>query len=207
MSFKQFLKSKQFIFSVLGAVAILLVLGFLALKALDIYTRHDREIAVPNLAKLTPEEAANRLDDLGLELIVLDTVDFDKNFPPLTVVFQDPSDRGYVKAGRKIYVKINAKNYSSVRLPNLVDNTFRFAVSRIESMGLIKGEVRYEPHLAKDVVIQVEQEGRILKEGDKVLKNSRIDFVLGDGSLSFKPANDTLNDAFEDVAPAIDSIY
>ena len=208
MSFTQFLKSKPFFLSVLGAVIIFLILGFGALQFLSVYTQHGKEIKVPNLAKLKPEAAAQKLEELGLEMVILDTIDFNKDFPPLTVVSQDPVNSAHVKEGRKVYVKINAKNFSSVRLPNLVDNTFRFAISRIEALGLVKGEVRYEPHLAKDVVIQVEQEGRILKEGDKVLKNSKIDFVLGDGSLSFKPAaTDTINDAFEDVAPKVDSIY
>lgn len=208
MSFKQFLKSKSFFLSVLGALAIIFLVGFGALQFLGIYTRHGHEITVPNLAKLTPEQAAQKLEDLGLEMVILDTIDFNKDFPPFSVVSQDPVNKAMVKGGRKVYVKINAKSFSSVRLPNLVDNTFRFALSRIEAIGLVQGEIRYEPHLAKDVVIQIEQEGRILKEGDKVLKNSKIDFVLGDGSLSFKPdPNDSLDDAFEDVAPKVDSIY
>ena len=208
MSLKQFLKSKSFFFSILGAFAIILIVGFGALQFLGIYTRHGDEITVPNLAKLKPEVAAQKLEELGLEMVILDTIDFNKDFPPFSVVAQDPISSSHVKEGRKVYVKINAKSFSSIRLPNLVDNTFRFALSRIEAIGLVKGEVRYEPHLAKDVVIQIEQEGRILKEGDKVLKNSKIDFVLGDGSLSYKPdPNDSLNDAFEDVAPKVDSIY
>ncbi len=207
MSIFNFFKSKQFFLSLIGAGLIVLVLAFGTLKFLDFYTEHNLEIEVPNLQKLKPEQAIERAESLGLELIILDTVDFEEGFPPLSVVFQDPEKNSFVKSGRKVYVKINAKNYSSVRLPNLMDNTLRFAIARIEALGLVKGKIIYQPHLAKDVIIQIEQDGRILKEGDKVLKKSKIDFVVGDGSLSYKPEPEIVDDIYEDVAPAIDSIY
>jgi len=43
--------------------------------------------------------------------------------------------------------------------------------------------------------------------GDKVLKNSKIDLILGDGMLGYKPETDTLGEMYEDIAPAIDSIF
>jgi len=208
MSFKNFIKSKQFILSFVLAFFIFISLGFLSLKFLNFYTRHGKEIKVPNLGKLKSEQAAQKLEEFDLELIVIDTVDFDKNFPPFSIVSQDPVANSSVKGGRKIYVKINAAGYSSLRLPeDLTDKTFRYAERRIQSLGLEVGKVTYEPHLAKDVVIQIEQGGRILRKGDKVTKGSTIDIVLGDGSLGFKQQNDSLKDAFEDVAPSLDSIF
>jgi len=207
MSLLNFIKSRQFIFSIILAIVIFIAIGFIALQSLSIFTKHGDEITLPDLSKLTVEQATEKLNNEGLELIVLDTVDFDKKFAPLTITYQDPVTKSKVKEGRKIYVKVNAKGFSSVRLPNLNDRTLRHAIAAIETMGLQKGEVRYEPHLAKDVVIQVEQDGRILRAGDKVQKNSKIDFIVGDGMLSFKIEQDTINDAFEDVAPAVDSIF
>ncbi len=206
MSFIQFIKSKGLWISVLAALIIMVLLAFGALKFLDSYTRHGDEISVPDLSKIDPNKAKMQLENMGLEMVIVDTMDFNKNFPPLSILEQDPKADAKVKDGRTIYVKVNAKNYASVTLPNLVDNTFRYAVSRIQGLGLVKGNVRYEPHLAEDVVIQIEQNGRILKEGDKVLKHSTIDFLLGDGSLSYKQ-RDSVSQMFEDVAPAIDSIY
>ena len=206
MSLLSFIKSRQFFGSVILAVIILLVLGFIALQSLGIFTKHGDEIALPDLSKLTVEQAIDKLNEEGLELIVIDTVDFDKNFPPLTIVYQDPVVNSKVKEGRKVYVKVNAKGFSSLRLPSLTDRTLRHAIAAIEALGLQKGEIRYEPHLAKDVVIQVEQDGRILRAGDKVQKNSKIDFVVGDGLLGFQQ-QDTINDEFEDIAPAVDSIF
>lgn len=207
MSLLNFIKSRQFFISLLLAIAIALFLGFLALQSLSIFTKHGDEITLPDLSKMSVEQATEELNAQGLELIVIDTVDFDKNFPALSITYQDPVTNSKVKEGRKIYVKVNAKGFSSVRLPNLNDRTFRHALAAIEALGLQKGEIRYEPHLAKDVVIQVEQDGRILREGDKVQKNSKLNFVLGDGLLGFQQQQDTINDHFEDIAPAVDSIF
>lgn len=207
MGLLNFLKSKSFITSLIIAVLILVALGFGTLKFLDVYTKHGKEIEIPDLRKLKAEDAQARLNELGLEIVVIDTVDFSGNIPPLTISWQDPAPKSFVKEGRKIYVKINAKNYSSVRLPKLENRSFRHALSNIEILGLLQGEVSYEPDFAKDVVLRVEQDGRILREGDKVLKNSKINFVLGDGSLGYTPKQDTIDDAFEDIAPSIDSIY
>lgn len=206
MTFIQFIKSKSLWISVAIAAIIIVGLAFISLKFLDVYTRHGQEIAVPDLAKSDPARAKLQLENMGLEMTIVDTIDFKRDFPPLSIVEQDPKATSKVKDGRTVYVKINAKNYASVTLPNLIDNTFRYAVSRVEGLGLVKGNVRYEPHLAEDVVIQIEQNGRILKEGDKVLKHSTIDFLLGDGSLSYRH-RDSINQMFEDLAPAIDSIY
>lgn len=206
MTFIQFIKSKSLWISVAIAAIIMVGLAFISLKFLDVYTRHGQEIAVPDLAKSDPARAKLQLENMGLEMTIVDTIDFKKDFPPLSIVEQDPKATSKVKDGRTVYVKINAANYASVTLPNLIDNTFRYAVSRVEGLGLVKGNVRYEPHLAEDVVIQIEQNGRILKEGDKVLKHSTIDFLLGDGSLSYRH-RDSINQMFEDLAPAIDSIY
>lgn len=207
MGFTSFIKSKQFFFSLITAVIIMGLLVFGALQFLNIYTRHGKEIAIPDLRKMKVENAIDAVAENGFEIIIIDTVDFNPKYPPLTISDQDPKPKDAVKQGRKIYVKVNAKGYSSIRLPNLDGRTLRHATAIIESLGLKKGEVIYEPDFAKDVVMRIEQDGRILRMGDKVLKNSKINLVLGDGMLGYKPEVDTLGEMYEDVAPEIDSIF
>lgn len=207
MGFKAFIKSKQFIFSIIAAIVVVGILIFGSLQFLNIYTRHGNEIQVPDLKKMKAEKAMELVSENNFEIIIIDTVDFDPKYPPLTISDQDPKANAAVKEGRKIYVKINAPGYSSVRLPNLDGRTLRHSIAILESLGLVKGEVKYEPDFAKDVVLRIEQDGRILRAGDKVLRNSKIDFVLGDGMLGYKPEPDSLGEMYEDVAPAIDSIF
>ena len=68
-----------------------------------------------------------------------------------------------------------------VTLPALKDKTFRQVSANIKSLGLNEGKITYKEHIAKDVVLEVSQNGKRLKAGDKVKKNSTLDFVLGDG--------------------------
>jgi hypothetical protein len=42
------------------------------------------------------------------------------------------------------------------------------------------------PNLGKDMVLEMRYKGRNIKPGDKVLKSSKIDLVLGDGKMSYE---------------------
>ena len=53
--------------------------------------------------------------------------------------------------------------------------------SSLEAVGLKEGTITYKPYLGKDMVLEVRMNGKKLKAGDKVLKSSKIDLVLGDG--------------------------
>lgn len=205
MSLRKFLTSKTFFIQLAIAFGIIIVLGFVLMQYLSFKTNHGEEIEVPDLSKMQITIAKEKLEELGLELILLDTVDFKKDMPPFSVVEQDPNFGSTVKNGRKIYVKINAGEYMDVTLPPMKNKTFRQISANIKSLGLIEGTITYKPHIAKDIVIQVLQNGKKLKEGDKVKKNSKLDFVLGDGKESFdgtnfegssssEPTNEVVND-------------
>jgi len=181
MSIIKFITSKTFFKHLAIALAIIVVLVFVLLKFLSIRTNHGEEIPVPDLSKMQVKIAQEKLDELGLELILLDTVDFNSEMPPYSIVEQDPKAENTVKDGRKIYVKVNAGEYDDVTLPALKGKTFRQVSANIKSLGLKEGKIIYRPHIAKDEVLAVTQNGKTLKVGDKVKKNSTLDFVLGDG--------------------------
>lgn len=194
MSFKKFLFSFTF-FKNLFIALIIVVLFLLAfVKFLDFSTNHGEEISVPNLTKMKLEVAEEKLDDEGLEVFLLDTVDFRPEFPPYSIVEQDPIAGSKVKDGRKIYVKLNAGGFAMVTFPDLKDKTFRQATNTLRALGLIEGELKYVPNIAKDIVLEVSCNGKPVKAGDKLMKNSKIDFVLGDGKDLFKEEElDSLN--------------
>ncbi len=189
MSVVNFLKSRSFIIQLVIAFAIIVILGFLLLKFLDFKTNHGEEIEVPDLSKMQITIADDRLNGLGLELILLDTVDFRKDMPPYSIVEQDPKSGSTVKDGRKIYVKINAGGYTNVILPDFDEKTYRQISANLKSMGLKEGKITYRPNIAKDIVLGLTQKGKSLRKGDKVKKNSTIDFILGDGKEIFDGTN------------------
>jgi beta-lactam-binding protein with PASTA domain len=169
----------------LAAMAIFAVTAYLFFHWITFTTHHGQEITVPDLSKLSAEQAEEKLDALDLDYIILDTVDFRPEFPKLTIVEQEPKAGAKVKEGRKIYIKINASKYTMVSVPDLIEKTYRQAVPTLEAVGLLEGTITYKPYLGKDMVLEVRMNGKKLKAGDKVLKSSKIDLVLGDGKVGF----------------------
>lgn len=181
MSLRKYLTNRVFFLQVAAAIAILVVFIYLFMHWLTFTTDHGHEITVPNLAKLTEEQVEDKLNDLDLDYVLLDSTDFNSDYPQFSVVEQDPLPGAKVKEGRKVYIKINPSAYSAVRLPNLLHKTYREVVLTLKALGLDEGTVTYVPNLGKDMVQELRLNGRNLKIGDRVMKSSKIDIVLGDG--------------------------
>ena len=185
MSLRKYLTSKVFFAQLLAAMVIVGLLAFFFFHWITYVTKHNEEIMVPNLKRLTTEQAEEKLDELGLEYEILDTLDYKPNLPKLSVVLQEPEAGELVKGGRTVYLKINASSYKMVRIPDLVDKTYRQAVPTLISLGLAQGNVSYAPHIGKDMVLEMRINGRKIKPGLKVYKATKIDLVLGDGEVVF----------------------
>ncbi|MDI9258206.1 PASTA domain-containing protein [Flavobacterium sedimenticola] len=185
MSLRHYLTSRVFFAQILAAMAIFTALAYLFFHWITYTTHHGQEITVPDLAKLSAEQAEEKLEALDLDYIILDTVDFRPEFPKLSIVEQEPKAGAKVKEGRKIYIKINASTYTMVAVPDLIEKTYRQAVPTLEAVGLKEGTITYKPYLGKDMVLEMRMNGKKIKAGDKVLKSSKIDLVLGDGKVVF----------------------
>lgn len=191
MGLRKYLTSRVFFAQILAAMAIVAVISYLFFHWITFTTRHGQEITVPDLSKLSAEQAEEKLSAVDLDYIILDTVDFRPDFPKLTIVEQEPKAGSKVKEGRKIYVKINASTYTMVAIPDLIEKTYRQAVPTLEAVGLKEGTITYKPYLGKDMVLEMRMDGKKLKAGDKVLKSSKIDLVLGDGKITYEETVDT----------------
>jgi eukaryotic-like serine/threonine-protein kinase len=191
MSLRAYLTSRVFFVQILAAMAIVAAIAYLFFHWITYTTNHGQEITVPNLSKLSAEQAEEKLSAIDLDYIILDTVDFRPDFPKLTIVEQEPKAGAKVKEGRKIYIKINASKYTMVSLPDLIEKTYRQAVPTLQAVGLQEGTISYKPYLGKDMVLEMRMNGKKLKAGDKVLKSSKIDLVLGDGKITYEETIDT----------------
>lgn len=188
MSLGKYLSSRVFFVQILIALAIFAVLVYLFMHWLTFTTDHGHEITVPDLSKLSEEQVEEKLDDLNLDYVLLDSVDYKKDYPKHSVVEQDPIAGAKVKENRKIYIKINSSGFTLIRMPNLVEKTYRQAVPTLKSLGLEEGEITYKPYLGKDMVLEMRYNGKKLNPGDKIFKSSKIDLVLGDGKIGFDEA-------------------
>lgn len=203
MSLGKYLTSRVFFAQLLAAIAIVAVVTYLFFHWITYITNHGDEITVPDLARLTPEQIEDKLDDLDLSYEIIDTVDYRADFPKLTIVEQEPTAGSKVKGGRTIYIKLNANTFKMVSIPDLIEKTYRQAVPTLKAIGLEEGKITYVPYLGKDMVLKMMMDGKEVKAGDKVLKASKIDLVLGDGKVKF---DDTEIDSLLQTETPIDTI-
>lgn len=202
MTGKEYLKSKVFGVQLLLAIGLIAVIGYLFIHWLTFTTDHGNEITVPDLRKMTEEQVEDAVDNLNLEYVLLDSVDYNSHFPKHTVVEQDPLPGSKVKVNRKIYIKINSSGFTMVRIPNIIEKTYRQAVPTLKSLGLEEGNITYKPYIGKDMVIEMYWNGKKLNPGDKVFKSSKIDLVLGDGNVGFDESQLIDSTAVTEPTPA-----
>ena len=192
MSLRKFLTSKVFFMQLAIAVGLVVVFAFVMMKWLSFTTNHGDEITVPDLSKLSVEVAEEKLDALDLEYVLLDTTEYQKDYPKFSVVKQDPIAGSKVKEGRKIYIKVNSDAYRDIVMPDLIEQSLRQAEPTLKALGLELGEKTYKPYLGKDMVLEMRYKGRKLRAGDKIPKASKIDLVLGDGKVGFEEEIDSV---------------
>ena len=185
MSLRNYLTSKVFFRQIILAICIVIALAFVFFNMLSYFTKHGQEITVPDLSKMNVEKAEQTLTQLNLDYVLLDTLDYSKDFPAFSIVEQEPKKGAKVKANRKIYLKLNSEGYAFVALPDLIEKTFRQAEPTLKSIGLEVGNVTYKPYLGKDMVLEMKYKGATVKPGTKIMKTSKIDLVLGDGKIAF----------------------
>jgi eukaryotic-like serine/threonine-protein kinase len=180
MSVKQFLRSKIFLKHLLLSFAVTLGLIFFILLVLKIYTRHGQGFPVPDVSGMTEEKFSEVLDDAHLKYKVIDST-YNPAIAPGGVVGQIPNVGHKVKRNRTIYLTINTKAPEQVEVPKLTDISYRQAVAQLESVGLLPGKIIYESSEFQNLVLRARYDGRDIAEGEKVVKGSIIDLVLGTG--------------------------
>ncbi|MCB0458072.1 MAG: PASTA domain-containing protein [Flavobacteriaceae bacterium] len=182
MSFFKFLFTKTFLKQLAYAVLALFGVSLLILWWLRFSTNHGQKIEVPNLAKMSLEEAEEALDDLDLTYEIMDTTNYNPDFPYKTIIEQIPKAGKFVKEDRKIYLSINRSGYPMIEIPAVVGKTIRQAEPTLKAVGFEIGKINYRKYIAKDEVLELRFEGKKIEPGDKLRKTSVIDLVLGDGN-------------------------
>lgn len=177
----EFIKSKLFWRHAIAYLLLLLV-GFFVLNWwLGRYTSHGETVIVPDLRSYTLEEAEEELGPIELAFAVIDSAEFNPEYPRGAVVGQIPNSGHAVKRGRTIFLTVNPRSVQKVILPNLIDRSKRQAISYLETYGFQVGELEFVPDMARDVVVAVKYNGQEVKAGAALPKRAVVDLVLGDG--------------------------
>ena len=183
----KFIFSKIFLIQLLLAFVVLVILMFLGMKWLQWSTNHDQKIEVPSLAKLELDEVQKKLEDLDLRLEILDSANYNPNYPKYSVIEQIPAAGKYVKENRKIYITLNPSGYRKVEIPtDLVGKTLRQVEPTLKAMGFEIGKITKKPYIAPDVVLGMSHKGKSIEKGTELQITSVIDLVVGDGKDRYR---------------------
>ena len=202
MGLFRFIFSKTFLIQLVLAGIVLVIIGFFTMQWLDYSTNQDQRIEVPDLAKMNLDRVEDRLDELDLDFEILDSANFNPDYPRYSVIDQVPAPGKLVKEDRKIYLTLNPSGYRKIEVPNnLIRKTRRQVEPTLRSLGFEIGEISYKPDIAEDAVLELRHKGKLVKPGEKLMKTSKIDLVLGDGSGRYRNVDtlDTENETESEV--------
>jgi len=183
MTFFRFLFTKAFLKQLLFAILALIVLSFLVLWWLRISTNHNQHIEVPNLSKLSLDKVENELSELDLRYEVLDSANYNPEYPKFAVIEQIPKPGKFVKQDRKIYLTLNPSGYRRIKVPDILGKTRRQAEPTLLASGFKIGKISTQPHIS-DQVLEMRYKGEKLKPGTELQKTSTVDLIVGDGSYN-----------------------
>ena len=181
MNFLRFLFSKSFFMQLLYIGLTLVILFIVISFGLKIITKHDSYLQVPDLEGIAIAALPVLMEQQKLRYEVIDSTRFVPSLPPLSVISHLPDAGSEVKENRKIYLTVNPSGYRKVTVPNLIQITKRNAESLLKSTGFQLGEYTYQDNIGKDMVLEIQFQGKKIEPGVLLPKTSKIDLVLGNG--------------------------
>lgn len=182
-NFLNFLRSKVFLIQLALALVAVVICSFLALQWLKSSTRHGEFVEVPDLARLSVPEMREVIEAAQLRYEVVDSANFDPDYPRFSIIEQNPPAGNKVKTNRKIYVTVNPSGYKKVTIPDIIQVTQRNATSMLRAVGLDVQRVTYIDELGKDMVYRIRYQGKYINPGEKLPKTSKIELICGNGNI------------------------
>lgn len=165
---------RNFIWGIVFVVAVILLLQlFLAL-----FTRHNKELTVPDFTALDYRTVEKVAKNLNLRVEVADSV-YVKHLPLGVVFSQNPIAGSRVKKNRRIFITINSTVPRMVSVPSVIGYSLRQAAAELGASGLGVGKLTYVPDIATNNVLRQQMGGRDIPQGKKVETETKVDLVLG----------------------------
>lgn len=165
------------------AVVAVILLCVLALRWLKNTTNHGEFVEVPDFSKMSVMEMRKAVEDAGLRYQVLDSSNYNPDYPRFSILEQDPIAGNKVKANRKIYFTVNPSGYKKVTVPDIIQVTQRNARTMLQAVGLDVQRVTYIDELGRDMVYRMRYKGKYVKPGDKLPKTSKVELICGNGKI------------------------
>lgn len=164
--------------NLLAAFSIVLMLVVGAMIFLNVFTKHNQELSVPDLANMLVDEAQVVAEQAGMRVDVTDSA-FVKRMRRGAVYRQNPAPGSKVKKGRRIALTINAVNPRQITMPDLIGYSTRQAKAELLSRGLVLGKLIYVQDMATNNVLRQLHGNTEIEPGTMVESESVIDLVVG----------------------------
>lgn len=153
-------------------IAIALLLDFVIMPS---YTNYNEGITVPDVTKISLDEATSLLNDYGLRHEVLDRR-ANSAYPADFIIDQAPSAQQIVKPNRKIYLTVNTATTPQTVVPNVVNMSLRNAEIQLENHGLTVGTKSYESSRFRNTILR-----QSVAAGDTVARSTVVNLAVSDG--------------------------
>lgn len=170
-----------------------MVLLGLALWRLNVYTRHGQAISVPDIKKMSIENATALLARQNLRCEIIDSI-YHPDAIPGSVIDQTPPEGSLVKENRIVFVTINARSPRKTTVPDVKDLSHRQAVALLKGVGFPEPKTEYVPSEYRDLVVEVCFNGVPIERGAKIPINTRLTLRVGNGYMEALPSDSDLTD-------------
>ena len=159
-----------------GILAIILVAGLWFW--LGHITDHGESITVPPLKGLSLDEAVSKLNDRGLEHMVVDSI-WSEDAIGGTIVEQIPHEGKEVKENRKILLTIYRYAADAEKLGIKEGEVAEVAMIKLRNKG-IYFDTEYESNMLMDgMVIRVEKDRKMLEPTTEIRPGEKVKLVIG----------------------------
>lgn len=162
------------------AIIITYVICKIVFMWLNIYTKHNVHVKIPNLYSLTVNQAKENLTKLGLHYEI-DTSHYNPKYVPYHIYNFAPQAGGIVKPGRVIFLQVNANTFNFIKLPNIIFKNKYFALSRLYAKHFLVKNIIYVPQGNKGLILKIIHNNKYVYPGDLLPYRSELYLVVGNG--------------------------
>lgn len=176
--FRDFFTPQRMGFHIVLAIIFTMVLAVVCLIILKSYTRHGREVDMPNFVGQNSVALIDTLLPSDYIIVITDEV-YDKTMEPGTIIKQNPEAGEKVKKGRKVYLTVATSEPPTVIMPELRDVSLRQAEIMLNALGLELEGTILKPSPYENAVLEQLHNGRVIAAGTKIKMGDKITLVVG----------------------------
>ena len=176
--FRDFFTPQRMGFHFVLAIIITIVIAGVCMILLKSYTRHGREVDMPDFVGQNSNALIDTLLPSDYIVVITDEV-YDKSMEPGTIIKQNPEAGEKVKKGRKVYLTVATSEPPTVIMPELRDVSQRQAEIMLGALGLELEGVILKPSPYENAVLEQLHNGRTIAAGTQIKMGDKITLVVG----------------------------